>query len=83
MAKIEYSHNSRGDICLPKGPPFDGKPVLIKLAAGWVEAYWADQEIYYTLDGKDYSGFCWSCLDDQFEIELDEALAWLPLPEAK
>lgn len=79
--KIEYLLHHDGTIILPKGPPFDGDPVLIKLGRGWVEAYWMEQVRHETLEGVEYDGFCWICLDDEVHSrELDEAQLWSPLP---
>ena len=77
---ISYDVDEKGTIMLPSGPPFDGNPVLIRLGKGWCEAYWAPLEIYETLEYPDYTGFCWVCLDGDFEEELDAARAWAPLP---
>lgn len=80
MAFIEYDIDDKGNIVLPTGAPFDGKPVLIKLAEGWCEARWEDETIIHTQDGPDYDGFFWVCLDDKFQAELEEATHWAPLP---
>lgn len=80
---IEYEYDrDTGNIVLPQGAPFDGSPVLIKLAAGWCEAWWVQGETTETQDGKEYDGFHWVCMDDQFQAELDEAEFWTALPEA-
>lgn len=81
MPRVEYSHDAKGNIVLPTGAPFDGKPVLIRLAAGWVEAWWDEGRKVEHQEGVEYEGFCWVCLDDQFQAELNEAKDWLPLPE--
>lgn len=62
--------------------PFDGKPVLIKLGLGWVEARWMEWEPSVTLDGVDEGdGFCWIVLDDSADsAELDSAEYWMELP---
>lgn len=79
---IEYSYDEgTHSIVLPPGAPFDGAPVLIKLAVGWVEAYWCKGELVTTIDGDDYEGFCWVCADDTFQAELDDAKSWARLPE--
>lgn len=81
MHRIVYDYDKKGTIILPPGVPFDGKPVLIKLATGWVEAWWMSAEKHETLEGLDYSGFCWVCLDDSApQADLDDAKAWAPLP---
>jgi hypothetical protein len=72
--KIEYTVDAKGTIVLPPGPPFDGKPVLIKLASGWVEAWWDGID-----DGRE-DWFSWVCLDDMFSEELDSTKEWAPLP---
>jgi len=82
MALIEYDIDDKGSIVLPTGAPFDGKPVLIRLARGWCEAWWEEASQYNTLDGLEYEGFCWVCLDDKFQAELDDAKEWLPLPQS-
>ncbi|WP_316196657.1 hypothetical protein [Bradyrhizobium sp. SZCCHNS3053] len=72
---VTYDHDDKGNIVLPDGAPFDGKPVLIKLGAGWVEARW---EPY---DRATDSGFGWVVLDDSIAFtELDDAKEWTPLP---
>jgi hypothetical protein len=72
-SKIEYGFDEKGNITLDAmRPPFDGKPILILLATGWCEAWWDE--------GRRDEGFCWVCLDDRFEEELDSAKYWLPLP---
>lgn len=73
---IQYAYGRGGRISLPQGAPFDGDPVLIRLAQGWVEAWWAPAEG----SGEDAAGFCWVALDDRFEADLDEAKEWMPLP---
>jgi hypothetical protein len=78
---IEYKYNeTTGDIILPKEAPFDGKPCLIKLAEGLVEAWWEDGKEIHTYEGIEYEGFQWICLDDKFQEELDNASYWMPLP---
>ena len=79
--KIKYKNDGNKIIIDTTKPPFDGNSVLIRLRQGWVEAWWADAESYYTLDGTEIEGFCWICLDDQFQAELDEALEWRKLPK--
>ena len=81
--KVKYYYDEHGCIITGNRAPFDGEPVLIKLASGWCEAWWAEAEYTETVDGPEASGFCWVCLDDHFEAELDEALEWLPLPESE
>ena len=82
MPLIEYDVDDKGSIVLPTGAPFDGKPVLIKLAEGWCEAWWEESSQYTTPDGLEYEGFCWVCLDDKFDATLDDAKEWLPLPQS-
>lgn len=62
------------------GAPFDGKPVLIKLAAGWTEAWWDEGFQHHGEAGGESEGFQWICMDDQFQAEFDEPSHWLPLP---
>lgn len=80
---IIYKYDGKGNILLPKGPPFDGSEVLIKLNLGWVQARWEPGETVYNFEGvPDTQGFCWVCLDDSYpQQELDAALAWQPLPQ--
>lgn len=78
--KIEWSVDDKGSIVLPPGAPFDGKPVLIHLVAGWCEAWWLEASISRTPDGDEHEGFHWVCMDDDFNADLDEAMYWLPLP---
>lgn len=79
--KIEYSHDDKGNITLPEGPPFDGKPVIIKLRLGWCEAWWDNGRRIETFEGLEYEGWEWVCMDAQFVAELDDAKWWMPLPE--
>lgn len=58
--------------------PFDGEPILIKLAKGWCEAWW-DKPTGPDPNGE-YDGFCWRCLDDDFQAEWNEPSYWAPLP---
>lgn len=51
MQEIEFEV-ADGKIILPLGAPFNGKPVLIKLAEGWCEARWEHQIITQTQDGR-------------------------------
>ena len=80
---VEYTLDERGSIVLPEGAPFDGKAVLIKTNTGVVEAWW--HEGGWTDATPDhpaeYDGWYWVCYDDQFQVELDEAEAWMPIPE--
>lgn len=78
--KIEYTYAENGDIILPDCAPFDGNPVMVKFAVGWCEAWWAKSEVTMTPDGPDYYGFEWVCCDDTFQMELDDASHWAPLP---
>lgn len=73
--KIEYKVDDNGDIVLPDTAPFDGKTVLIKVPAGWVEAYWMPSNVTFDHEGnRDDDGFCWNCLDNSYEDqELDNA----------
>jgi hypothetical protein len=64
--RLGYTFDAKGKIVLPPGPPFDGQPVLIKLAEGMAEAWWAKEE-----PGRDSplgpaepDGFYWVVLDD-------------------
>ena len=81
MPKVEYDHVAKGNIVLPNGAPFDGKPVLIRLASGWCEAWWDEGRMVQHQEGAEAEGFQWVCLDDTFQEELDSAKDWLPLPE--
>jgi hypothetical protein len=81
MPRITYDHDRKGNISLPSGPPFDGEPVLIRLAAGWVEAWWDDARKVDTQYGIEHEGFNWVCMDDNFQADLDDAKDWLPLPQ--
>jgi len=79
--KIEYDIDQKNHrILLPQGAPFDGKPVLIKVASGWCEAWWLQESITQTAEGSEADGFYWVCMDDDFHADLDEAKYWLPLP---
>ena len=78
--KVEYSCNGKGNIVFPKGPPFDGNPVLIKVGAGWCEAWWDKGRFIDRMEGPDYEGFEWVCMDGDFVHELDDASWWMPLP---
>jgi hypothetical protein len=81
VQQISYDYDAKGTIVLPEGAPFDGKPVLVKFAAGWVEAWWQNSERHETLEGTEYTGFCWVCLDDSApQQELDDAKCWTALP---
>lgn len=82
MTKLTYDHDEKGNIVLPNKAPFDGKPVLVRLAAGWCEAWWCEEPPSSSYPGEVNEGtFCWICLDDQFQAELDDVKDWLPLPE--
>lgn len=79
---IEYGHDEPGGkISLPTCAPFDGQNCLIKLAKGWVEAWWEPSSFSDTESGREWEGFHWVCLDDDFTAELDDARFWMPLPE--
>lgn len=72
-----------GKIVLPEGAPYDGKPVLIKLAVGWVEAWWDAGKSYEDHEGnKEFEGWDWVCADDTFKAEFDEPKAFALLPES-
>jgi hypothetical protein len=79
---VEYDFAKNGDIELPEGAPFDGKPVLIKTNTGVVEAWWCVGEwsVETPVSPREYEGWFWVCYDDQFQVELDEAKAWMPIP---
>jgi hypothetical protein len=81
MPKLTYDIDAKGNIVLPEGAPFDGKPVLVKLAAGWCEAWWDEARTVQMQESVEHEGFQWVCMDDQFHAELDEVKDWLPLPE--
>ena len=81
MIPITYPTDGIGNINLPDGPPFDGNPVLIKTNTGIVEAWWQKAECAPLLeDPENMDGFCWVCYDDAFQLELDDAKFWTPLP---
>lgn len=82
IAAISYDFDAKGNIVLPEGAPFDGEPVLIKLASGWCEAWWEDGRKVETQEGTDYDGFQWVCMDADFTAELDDAKFWTVLPVA-
>lgn len=67
--KIEHGETA-GNIELPEGPPFDGNAILILTNTGVVEAWW---------DNHDWD---WVCYDDAFQLELGDALYWMPIPVA-
>lgn len=78
---ITYFIDTSGNINLPDGPPFDGNPVLIKTNTGIVEAWWQKAERRHLLEEPDNTeGFFWVCYDDMFQLELDDAKFWAPLP---
>jgi len=79
---ITYDLDDKGNIALPDGPPFDGEPVLIRLGAGWCEAWWEKASHSNTESGVESEGFQWVCLDGEFVSELDDAREWLPLPKS-
>lgn len=78
--EIEYVMDEKGTILLPLGAPFDGKPCLIKLASGWCEARWYAGYAIHDHNGSDWNGWCWVCMDDDFQAELDDPMCWAPLP---
>jgi hypothetical protein len=80
--KVKYDFAKNGDIELPEGAPFDGKPVLIKTNTGIVEAWWyLGGWSEATPDHPtEYDGWYWVCYDDQFHVELDDAKGWMPIP---
>ncbi len=79
---IRYEYDAKGNIVLPSSRPFDGEPVLIRLAEGVVEAWWSPGEkAEDTLLGPgEITGFCWVCLDDNMQVELDSAKEWMEIP---
>lgn len=79
---IEYDHTAAGGIILSKEAPFDGKPVLIRTNIGVVEAWWDNGSWSEDtpIAPAEFSGFCWVCYDDKFQCDLDEAVAWMPIP---
>lgn len=77
---IEYFADKKGDIIIPDGAPFDGSSILIKLSSGWCEARWDNGEKIETLEGTEYEGFEWVCMDGDFTAELDDAKFWCELP---
>lgn len=82
MQPITYDVDEKsGNIILPEGAPFDGNPVLIKIAAGWCEAWWEPASKSETQSGTEYEGFHWVCMDDQFHADLDDAHFWTALPQ--
>jgi hypothetical protein len=81
MPKLEYDHDADGNILLPDAPPFDGEPILVHLANGWVEAWWLEGITFDGVNGREDEGFCWVCLDADFHQELDDVDFWIPLPE--
>lgn len=78
---IEYEVDAKGSIQLPSGAPFDGNPVLIKLAAGWCEAYWEGARVGQNQDGTTYDGFCWVYMDGEGMADLDDVKLWASLPD--
>ena len=78
---ITYDIDSKGNIVLPEGAPFDAAPVLIKLSSGWCEAWWDSGRKIEMQEGTEYDGFCWVCMDDEFQAELDDAKFWCALPK--
>lgn len=61
--------DSKGNLILPAGKPFDGNPILAKTNTGFVEAWFC----------KD--NWQWVCYDDQFQLEFDDVIAWFELPK--
>jgi len=75
--KIEFDYSSSKKIQYDATcAPFDGKPVLLKLAEGAVEGYWCEPEGH----GEDTTGFDWCCLDGKFVADWDAPRGWAPLP---
>lgn len=79
---VTYDFDTKGNIVLPSAAPFDGEPVLIKLAAGWCEAWWEDGRTFETQDGRETDGFQWVCMDGEFTADLDDAKFWTVVPVA-
>jgi len=77
IQEIKYGLDEKGNIELPAGPPFDGESVLVRFASGWCEAYW---HTGFKTSDDDWSGWCWVCMDDDFQKELDDAQRWTALP---
>ena len=74
--EVEYANTINID---ESCPPFDGKPVLIKIKSGVVEASWLKVEVNM-FDGET-GGFYFLCLDgDADDVDLDEVLGWCPIP---
>jgi hypothetical protein len=81
---IDFDIDEKGTVHPREGAPFDGEPVLIKLAAGWCEARWDNDIVKSTVPdsyGEVLSGFDWVCMDGDFEAEWDEPTYWAPLPK--
>jgi hypothetical protein len=78
---VTYDFDEKGNIVLPDGAPFNGEPVLVKLATGWCEAWWEDGKKIETQEGADFDGFQWVCMDADFTAELDDAKFWTALPQ--
>ena len=79
MQEIQFDlSNPKRITCDTTKAPFDGNPVLIKLARGWCEAWWENTS--GTDSNGEYEGFLWRCLDDAFQAEWDEPTHWAPIP---
>lgn len=62
--------------------PVDGTAILIKVAAGVVEA-WYDKPRHTPSyeDPDDWTGNQWVALDDTLQFESGEPTHWMPLPD--
>lgn len=78
--KIPIKYAENGNMILPKGAPFDGKPVLLKMHTGVVEARWIPSEPTIDHEGNhDDRGFCWYIEWDDSIAMIDDPIAWMPL----
>ncbi len=69
--------------------PLDGTEILLYTERGIVQARFCPGEWHDYLEGREYDGPVWSCVDDAFQIEIEEtpdgllhgeATHWAPLP---
>jgi hypothetical protein len=79
---VSYGYDeTRHKILLPHGAPFDGREYLLKTKTGVVSGHWdmGGWTEDTPISPAEYEGWCWVCLDDQFQLELDDVTQWMEM----